>query len=197
MNSRYFYNAVAFSPDGGRLATGWLDDPYAAHLGRRHGQAAPEARPGKRRIADARLQRGRPASSRFQASSLVASLWDVGTGARIGPALTSGGRRAEIDLSPDGRRLLVTHADGRGAVWDVDPESLAERACRLANRRLTLAEWEEFLPGRSYDPACGRLSRFRGGSTRCSASARPAGRGRRDGDRGGRAASAARRPARA
>ena len=26
-----------------------------------------------------------------------------------------------IDLSPDGRRLLVTHGDGRGAVWDIDP----------------------------------------------------------------------------
>ena len=84
----------------------------------------------------------------------VASLWDVATGVRIGPTLTAGSRRAEIDLSPDGRRLLLTHADGRGAIWDVDPESWARRACALANRTLTFEEWEEFLPGRPYEPAC-------------------------------------------
>ena len=153
VNSRYFYNAVAFSPDGGRLATGSLDDPYVRIWDVGTGKLLRKLDQGSAGSltldfsADGRLL----AVSGFEP---VASLWDVGTGARIGPALTSGGRRAEIDLSPDGRRLLVTHADGRGAVWDVDPESWAERACRLANRRLTLAEWEEFLPGRSYDPAC-------------------------------------------
>jgi hypothetical protein len=59
-----------------------------------------------------------------------------------------------LDLSSDGRRLLMTLSNGEGAVWDVDPESWAERACRIANRTLTREEWEEFLPGRPYDPAC-------------------------------------------
>jgi WD40 repeat protein len=81
-------------------------------------------------------------------------LWDVATGARIGPKFTAGNGRAYIDLSLDGRRLLLTHADGRGALYDVDPESWAQRACTLANRTLTPEEWEEFLPGRPYDPAC-------------------------------------------
>jgi WD40 repeat protein/tRNA A-37 threonylcarbamoyl transferase component Bud32 len=84
----------------------------------------------------------------------VASLWDVGTGTRIGPQLTAGDRRTMIDLSPDGRRLLETHGNGQGAVWDVDPESWKRRACDLANRTLTREEWEEFLPGRPYEPAC-------------------------------------------
>ena len=84
----------------------------------------------------------------------IASLWDVATGARIGPTLTAGSRRAEIDLSPDGRQLLETHGNGEGAVWDVDPESWKRRACELANRTLTREEWEEFLPGRPYEPAC-------------------------------------------
>jgi hypothetical protein len=59
-----------------------------------------------------------------------------------------------LDLSPDGRRLLMTNGDGRGAIWDVDPDSWARRACTLANRTLTRAEWEESLPGRRYEPAC-------------------------------------------
>jgi WD40 repeat protein len=84
----------------------------------------------------------------------VASLWDVATGTRIGPQLSAGDRRTMIDLSSDGRLLLETHGNGTGAVWNVDPESWKRRACKLANRTLTHAEWDEFLPGRPYDPAC-------------------------------------------
>jgi WD40 repeat protein len=84
----------------------------------------------------------------------VASLWDVATGARIGPTLTAGSRRAWIDLSADGRRLLLTHGDGRGAIWDVDPQEWERRACAIANRALSEEEWEEYLPGRPYRPAC-------------------------------------------
>jgi hypothetical protein len=58
------------------------------------------------------------------------------------------------DLSPDGKRLLMTLQDGRGLVWDVDPASWARRACAIANRTLTQDEWEEFLKGRRYEPAC-------------------------------------------
>jgi WD40 repeat protein/tRNA A-37 threonylcarbamoyl transferase component Bud32 len=84
----------------------------------------------------------------------VASLWDVETGTQIGPQLTAGDRRTMIDLSSDGAHLLEIHANGKGAVWDVDTESWKRRACDLANRTLTRAEWEEFLPGRTYEPAC-------------------------------------------
>ena len=59
-----------------------------------------------------------------------------------------------MDLSPDGRRLLITSSDGTRAVWEIDPESWARRACELANRTLTRDEWERFLPGRRYAPAC-------------------------------------------
>jgi len=48
----------------------------------------------------------------------------------------------------------MTHGNGQGAVWDIDPESWKQRACALANRTLTPAEWAEFLPGRFYEPAC-------------------------------------------
>jgi WD40 repeat protein/tRNA A-37 threonylcarbamoyl transferase component Bud32 len=84
----------------------------------------------------------------------VASLWDVATGTQIGPQLTAGDRRTMIDLSSDGRLLLEIHGNGQGAVWDVDPESWKKRACDLANRTLTREEWEEFLPGRPFQPAC-------------------------------------------
>jgi WD40 repeat protein len=84
----------------------------------------------------------------------VASLWDVATGTQYGPTLTVGSRRTDLDLSSDGRRLLMTASNGQGAVWDIDPESWAQRACAIANRTLTRTEWEHFLPGRPYEPAC-------------------------------------------
>jgi WD40 repeat protein len=83
-----------------------------------------------------------------------ASLWDVATGIQIGPTLSAVSSSTTMDLSSDGRSLLMTGADGRGAVWDVDPQSWTRRACALAHRTLTRDEWERFLPGRSYEPAC-------------------------------------------
>jgi WD40 repeat protein/tRNA A-37 threonylcarbamoyl transferase component Bud32 len=84
----------------------------------------------------------------------AASLWDVASGTQIGPPLSAGDRRTMIDLSADGRQMLEVHGNGKGALWDVDPESWKRRACDLANRTLTREEWEEILPGRSYEPAC-------------------------------------------
>ncbi|HEX5895699.1 MAG TPA: protein kinase [Thermoleophilaceae bacterium] len=147
------YYAIALSRDGRTVAAGGLDDPLVRVWDVPTRKLISELDQGSATAltldfsADGRTL----AVSGFEP---VASLWDVGTGVRIGPTLTAGSRRAEIDMSPNGRRLLLTHADGRGAVWDVDPESWTRRACTLANRTLTREEWEEFLPGRSYEPAC-------------------------------------------
>jgi hypothetical protein len=59
-----------------------------------------------------------------------------------------------LDLSPDGRQLLMTLGNGQGVVWNIDPEFWAQRSCALANRTLTRQEWEKFLPGRPYESAC-------------------------------------------
>jgi WD40 repeat protein/tRNA A-37 threonylcarbamoyl transferase component Bud32 len=150
--SRY-YEAITFSPDGRTLATGGLQDPIVRVWDVPTGKLIRELDQGS---ATAKTLDFSPDGRTLAVSGYapVASLWDLATGARIGPTLTAGGRRADIDLSPDGRELLMTAADGRGAIWDVDPVSWAQRACRLANRTLTPQEWEEFLPGRPYEPAC-------------------------------------------
>jgi WD40 repeat protein/DNA-binding SARP family transcriptional activator len=146
------YGAIAFSPDGRLIATGrW--GPIVHVWNVRTGELVRELDQG---VAGAFTLDFSPDGRVLAVSGWdpVASLWDVSTGARIGPTLTAGDGRAEVDLSPDSRWLLLTHADGRGALYDVDPASWAERACTLANRTLTPEEWEEFLPGRPYDPAC-------------------------------------------
>jgi WD40 repeat protein len=144
--------SVALSPDGEMLAVGGygrlvrLSDIGTGKLLHEldvggSGAATLEFSPDGRTLAVS----GRQAN---------ASLWDVATGTRIGPSLTAGLRWAMLDLSADGRRLLLTSANGHGAVWDIDPQSWNQRACELANRTLTEEEWELFLPGRPYEPAC-------------------------------------------
>jgi WD40 repeat protein/DNA-binding SARP family transcriptional activator len=146
-------DGVALSPDGRTLAIGgWgpvvrLIDVPTGNL--RHeldmagtGVFALEFTPDSRTLAVSGWGQG------------VASLWDVATGTQIGPRLTAGSRRTSLDVSPDGQRLLLTASNGDGAVWDIDPESWKQRACDVANRTLTPEEWEEFLPGRPYEPAC-------------------------------------------
>jgi WD40 repeat protein len=82
-------------------------------------------------------------------------LWDLRTETPFGaplPALPGHGTAPVF--SPDGTRLFVLTEGGVGYRWDVRPASWARYACAVAGRTLTLAEWEEALPGRAYAPAC-------------------------------------------
>jgi len=147
--------ALAFTPDGRVLASGGLGDRFV-HLW--------DVEKG-RLLRELEQNVGGAHSLEFSLDGRTlavggygepyAALLDVATGAQLGPRLTAGRDSATVDVSPDGRSLLQTHGNGEGAVWDIDPESWARRACALANRTLTQEEWKKFLPGRPYKPACG------------------------------------------
>jgi hypothetical protein len=53
-------------------------------------------------------------------------------------------------LTPDGTRPIAAYETGDSYRWDIRPESLVRQACHVAGRRLTRAEWTEFLPSRDY-----------------------------------------------
>ena len=82
-------------------------------------------------------------------------LWDIRSGQALGAPLPGVSSSAVLPaFTPDGGHLVATYATGRAYLWDIRPASLAKHACDVAGRRLTRAEWEAFLPGRAYDPAC-------------------------------------------
>ncbi|HET8593562.1 MAG TPA: WD40 repeat domain-containing protein, partial [Solirubrobacterales bacterium] len=93
-DSKYYY-AIAFSPDGRTLATGGVEDPITRVWDVPTGKLIRE------------LDQGTPGAKTLDFSpdgrtlavtgfAPVASLWDVATGARIGPTLTAGSYRADI-----------------------------------------------------------------------------------------------------
>jgi DNA-binding SARP family transcriptional activator/WD40 repeat protein len=84
-------------------------------------------------------------------------LWDVASRRPIGTPLP--GKSATATFVGGGAHLVTLDDNGRGYVWDVRPQSWQRRACAIAGRTLTRAEWENALPDRGYAPACtGRLS---------------------------------------
>jgi WD40 repeat protein len=87
-------------------------------------------------------------------------LWDVATRRRLGTL--NGGFLARPTISsiafdPDGRTLAA--ADGNGAVflYPVDPTAWTDRACDIAGRNLTRAEWATYLGDIPYETVCPSL----------------------------------------
>ncbi len=86
-------------------------------------------------------------------------LWDVATGLPIGPPLNSQyAATFGVDFRPDGS-ILATCGKGVGIAgtvrfWDMDPEAWKARACAIAGRNLTQAEWVRYLPDVPYEITC-------------------------------------------
>ncbi|NDJ84797.1 MAG: protein kinase [Chloroflexi bacterium] len=82
-------------------------------------------------------------------------LWDVATGQPIGQPLAGhDGWVWDVQFSPTGDRLASAGRDGVILLWPVDPQLWVARACQLANRTLTLEEWQRNLAERDYLPGC-------------------------------------------
>ena len=82
-------------------------------------------------------------------------LWDVRSGQALAAPLPGLPNSAAVPMfTPGGTHLIAAQDNGRAFRWDIRPASLIRHACSVAGRRLTRAEWQAFLPGRDYDPAC-------------------------------------------
>ena len=80
--------------------------------------------------------------------------WDWETRTPLRPPLRTNQETEWMRLSADGRRILISFMDSVVRVIDVDPASWAGRACQIANRNLTEAEWAYYLPDLPYKATC-------------------------------------------
>ena len=81
-------------------------------------------------------------------------VWDLPSGRLVGAPLPGPSLNGWGTYFPDGSRVIAAFDSGIGVVWDVDPAAWKARACRVADRNLTRAEWRDFLPERGYRPVC-------------------------------------------
>ena len=72
-------------------------------------------------------------------------LRDVATRRLLGKPFTGQMSVSGVAFSPDGQVLASGAGDGTLMLWDVNPLSWQDRACRLATRNLTQSEWELFI----------------------------------------------------
>jgi WD40 repeat protein len=92
------------------------------------------------------------ASTSYDTSTI---LWDLATRQRIGEPLRADfGPQWTPAFSEDGQHLLTGTVARRAFLWDIDPDSWVRRACTLAARNLTRAEFAEYLPGNRYHATC-------------------------------------------
>jgi len=57
-----------------------------------------------------------------------------------------------MTFSPDNSHLFI--ASGAMSDWSVSPQQWKATACQIANRELTQAEWEQYLPDQPYQTIC-------------------------------------------
>jgi WD40 repeat protein/DNA-binding SARP family transcriptional activator len=81
-------------------------------------------------------------------------LWDVATRKLIGAPLPGSTTGGSVQFFPDGKHLLGVFGSGAGVVWNVDPAAWKAKACDVARRNLTRAEWTDFLGRRRYRDVC-------------------------------------------
>ena len=81
-------------------------------------------------------------------------LWDIATHLPIGPALTGHLDYTQaLDSLSDSSVMTGGASDGRTISWALDPAVWLDRACELAGRNLTRAEWDRYVGG-DYRPTC-------------------------------------------
>jgi WD40 repeat protein len=76
----------------------------------------------------------------------IVRLWNVAAQQVLGTPLHGHASAVtSVAFSPDGTRLATGSRDKNVRVWNVDLSALLERACSLAGRKLSQAEWKQYV----------------------------------------------------
>jgi WD40 repeat protein len=81
-------------------------------------------------------------------------LWDIETQKPIGQPIKAYKFLQEVAFSPDGKMAVSCGQNNDITLWDTDPQSWYQKACRIARRNLTLEEWQNYFPNEPYQKTC-------------------------------------------
>jgi WD40 repeat protein len=146
--------SLAFAPDG-TLATGsWAGilQRWDVSTGKQLGHSV-LATPAP--IATISFDRSGDEFATGGGSDGLVKLWDTSTLQQLGSNFPGEpGRWASAAFTPDGTKLVVMFANGRGALWPVTLRAWNDHACAVAGRNFTHEEWARYVTGRSYATVC-------------------------------------------
>ena len=148
--------SLTFNPDGTRLLAGNGDGSLVLW-------DVSEPKGGVKTSGSAFIFHTRPATGiAFSPDGkLIASasadgdvvLWEAASHNAIGQPFALPGAVYTVAFSPDGKQLLAGGRGGALYVWDMDIQSWETRACAIAARNLTPAEWTQYFTS-DYQLTC-------------------------------------------
>ncbi|MDX3589462.1 WD40 repeat domain-containing protein [Streptomyces europaeiscabiei] len=160
-------SALAFSPDGSRLAAGDRTGRVAlwdGELRRRAGVLrnvfpAPLGNTPEAVSALALSPDGHTLAVGGDGGTI--QLWDTTSQQLLGPLPTTGEPITSLAFSPDNATLLVAGRHVPLRRYTVDPSRAVAQICaRAGNIGLTRAEWNTYVSDAPYRKVCGRQGRF-------------------------------------
>ena len=85
----------------------------------------------------------------------TAKLWSTATLQQEGSALNTGpDTTSTVAFEPGGSALLAVNDDATGFSWPTSLTDWERRACTVAGRNMTTAEWARYVTGQPYTQVC-------------------------------------------